>query len=171
MLGPMLVTTFSEGENSRVLLQTSASSALVRVRSAEGKPRWQERASAGLCYTSPAPHPCLFPLKMQPRHTHIFAKFILNQSWVIIILAGSKMAPENQNLAKSWQTWPRPQKCSLALTMPKMMGYTRPLAQYPSRQAMYKERLSCALLHKTEDGTAVPTQTARESHRVKKVAS
>lgn len=101
VLGPMLVTTFSEGENSRVLLQTSTSSALVWVRSAEGKPRWLERASAGLRYISPAPHPCLFPLKMQPHHTHIFAKFILNQSWVIIILAGSKMAPENQNLAKS----------------------------------------------------------------------
>lgn len=47
-----------------------------------------------------------------------------------------------------------------------MMGYTRPLAQHPLREAEHKGLLSCALLHKTEDCAPAPTQTARKSHRV-----
>lgn len=47
-----------------------------------------------------------------------------------------------------------------------MTGYTRLLAQHPLREAKHKELLSCALLHKTEDRAPVPSQTAREAHRV-----
>lgn len=83
-----------------------------------------------------------------------------------MILARSKMALEPKSLAKSSQTFPRPQKCSLASAILKMMGCTRPLARYPRGQATHKELLSCAVLHKTEDCAPVPTQTARESHRV-----
>lgn len=41
--------------------------------------------------------------------------------------------------------------------VPEMMGYTRPLAQYPLGKTVHKEGLlSCALLHKTEDCAPAP---------------